>query len=772
MKENNSEAKLLTYDQAQALAQALNIKNFEDWKEFYKSEKYEAKLIPLYPELAYKEWKGWDEFLSVKSIETLYMQGVVKEEKTLSKRGRPAFIRMSYEEAREFLKNKNLTYNDWKEYCKTKPDFIPNDPYNYYRNNGWKGWNDFLGYEPTRSNYFLLNQKNKTDPYNERFGRNGQFVSYYKAKDFLKDKGLMQKDWDDYGKFLPNDIPKNPYNVYRNKGWINWYDFLSYEPKMANDFKTRTKLFPGFHFINYEGAKSWIEETKKEYPTLKLNETMWKEFKKPSFIPDYPEIVYIDKGWKGWDDFLGYASSIVQKNDAKKEKITTNDEVSKESFFKRLAKPFLNLLKNETLIIEPKESPKEKEDTSLEEASQRLVEPYFPRKQKEEQKELQDEMNEKLKQQLKDMKDDALQIDSHLMRHEIDDLAYPVAIEPELRTKLIKMFEHWSKFEPEQEKQLTNDLHDLLCRSPDNTKKDDESSNAPTYISEKGLKALLTLFDIKTYPEYMEFRNASPRKDEMPLIPHKHYNNWDGWMAFFNQQTEEKKVNVKVKSKPAKVNINVKKDDEIRTYQDLHPTANYLEQLCNKLKKEFSKEEYHSGNTYYYVSYEEAKKFAHTLSLKSSDEWNIIREDLPHFIPHYPDMEYKEFESWETFLGYKPKPSKPILPTHKKENKETLKPKEKLPPIKYTMNRDGTVSVLSKPPLKALENIDKLAKEHYTQFEKAKELVKKFKFQNEHEYKAYLFKPKDLPENPEQEFAKKGWVDWDDFLGLVKSEES
>jgi hypothetical protein len=226
IEQNTSNVKLLSFQQAKELAKALNIKSFEEWVEFYKSGKFESKLIPLYPEHVYSEWKSWDDFFNLKENEqTNEHQETLTSKTKKGVKNRKDFL--SYEEAKEYLKNKGLTFGDWREYCKNKPNFIPSDPYNQYRNTGWVDWYEFLNYKK-KEKLFIENEKeinSKTTPIKRKY------LSYEKAKEFLKDKGLKNCDWKEYSKTSPSFIPKNPYNVYRYKGWVNWQDFLSYTGK-------------------------------------------------------------------------------------------------------------------------------------------------------------------------------------------------------------------------------------------------------------------------------------------------------------------------------------------------------------------------------------------------------------------------------------------------------------------------------------------------------------------------------------------------------------
>ncbi len=59
-----------------------------------------------------------------------------------------------FEEAREFAHSLNLKGStEWKQYCKfgkdgiPRPNDIPSIPHLIYKNDGWKGYPDWLGYE-------------------------------------------------------------------------------------------------------------------------------------------------------------------------------------------------------------------------------------------------------------------------------------------------------------------------------------------------------------------------------------------------------------------------------------------------------------------------------------------------------------------------------------------------------------------------------------------------------------------------------------------------
>ena len=92
---------------------------------------------------------------------------------------------------------------------------------------------------------------------------------------------------------MPNDIPKSPNYVYKNKGWIGWTDWLGHEKIRKWRIKRKTLL-----------------EARNYARTLKLKKLIeWLNLSKsgqlPKDIPSKPNVRYKNDGWKGWADFLG-----------------------------------------------------------------------------------------------------------------------------------------------------------------------------------------------------------------------------------------------------------------------------------------------------------------------------------------------------------------------------------------------------------------------------------------------------------------------------------
>ena len=180
----------------------------------------------------------------------------------------------TYEEASDLVKK--LKIQTAKEFYKwTRTDSRPKDiPYNVqliYKNKGWISWGHFFG---------TGRQHNK------------DYREYNLAKKFVKKLKLKkQLDWINYTKKnrLPNDIPKYPQESYKNKGWVNWGDFLDHH-----------NVYHG-EYLSYEKSKKIVRKLKLQ---TKLEWYKYASTKKPVNIPYNPDRDL--KDWINWQDFLGY----------------------------------------------------------------------------------------------------------------------------------------------------------------------------------------------------------------------------------------------------------------------------------------------------------------------------------------------------------------------------------------------------------------------------------------------------------------------------------
>ena len=259
----------LPFKKARAFVHTLKLKNNKEWRKYCRGE-FKSKRpnnLPTNPAIFYKDkdWKGYGDWLGTGRGADRYKDF------------------LPYKEAREFVHTLKLkSAKEWASYCKgklkgkpKKPDNIPVTASRTYKDKGWKGYGDWLGIS---------------------------FLSYKEARAFvhtLKLKGI--KEWESYcrGELKnkpkkPNNIPRSPKTVYKDKGWKNIEDWTDYK---------------AYNFLSYKEARAFVH-------TLKLKgDNDWQKYKrgklkgkpkKPDNIPANPHLTYKDKGWKSTEDWTGY----------------------------------------------------------------------------------------------------------------------------------------------------------------------------------------------------------------------------------------------------------------------------------------------------------------------------------------------------------------------------------------------------------------------------------------------------------------------------------
>jgi hypothetical protein len=183
------------FEAARAFVHTLNLQTVASWKEFTRDSIFPEGL-PTNPAMAYKNkgWKTWGDWLGTNFV---------------ALRDRD-YIRFS--KARTYVRCLNLrSREEWKAWwAKNRPSNIPQNVAMVYRDDGWKGWGDFLG------NGFVANQCRIFRPFEQ-------------ARAFVRPLGIKsQSEWRRYAQSgsKPDDIPANPYTAYFDRGWTHWGDFL------------------------------------------------------------------------------------------------------------------------------------------------------------------------------------------------------------------------------------------------------------------------------------------------------------------------------------------------------------------------------------------------------------------------------------------------------------------------------------------------------------------------------------------------------------------
>ena len=181
---------------------------------------------------------------------------------------------LPFEEAREFIRR--LQIKSSSEFTKLwrqgkLPNNIPSKPRNTYKDEGFLSMPDFLGYDSLFQDWIPFHDARK-------------FVRLLKFKNEI--------EWEEYAKSTdkPKNIPRTPFNVYKNQGYVSMPDFLGYESKFQD-------------WLEYEEAETFVRN-------LNLSSTSeWRKYtKSPNFnlrIPKAPNNHYVNKGWISFGTFLG-----------------------------------------------------------------------------------------------------------------------------------------------------------------------------------------------------------------------------------------------------------------------------------------------------------------------------------------------------------------------------------------------------------------------------------------------------------------------------------
>jgi very-short-patch-repair endonuclease len=209
------------YEDLKNLVKSLEIKSKDDYIAKYKTLISYGLKAPLNPRTFYgiEIWENWSAFLNKplhkKNHYKIYYSYLDCKNIIQSKR---------IKSKTDFAKNiKNIIHYDIR---------IPYNPYIIYKSE-WESWGEFLGTGT------IQNMLKDWVPFEE--ARN-----WARKLDFK-----MTKEWRymELSK-LPEGIPTHPDRSYKNKGWVDWYDWLgidkrtkiSYGEKKIYDFLTENGI--------------------------------------------------------------------------------------------------------------------------------------------------------------------------------------------------------------------------------------------------------------------------------------------------------------------------------------------------------------------------------------------------------------------------------------------------------------------------------------------------------------------------------------------------
>jgi len=132
------------FEEAREFARELGLAGQIEWRHYCKGELdgYEPKPedIPANPQQTYKQYINLADWLGTENIRRGVNQSVEE-------------VWLPYNEAQKFVHALGLSsFEEWKEYINEKfenlesrPFNLPKSPYYVYKDNGWKGWEQWLG---------------------------------------------------------------------------------------------------------------------------------------------------------------------------------------------------------------------------------------------------------------------------------------------------------------------------------------------------------------------------------------------------------------------------------------------------------------------------------------------------------------------------------------------------------------------------------------------------------------------------------------------------
>ena len=253
----------LPFSKARDSARSSGITSIREWKKIAKEKRLPVG-VPTHPEQVYRKegWISWPDWLGT-TIKKIW----------------------DFEKARDYVRRLNIKrVETWREYCKSgkKPEEIPSNPDRTYKNEGWKGWPNFLG---TKT---IATQKRLFRPFNE-------------AREYARSLKLPdQKSWKNYIKKenFPLDIPKYPNEVYKEE-WISWPNFLG----------TKTITYKDRKYLPFEQAR---EEVRKLGLKSATYYHKYHNKNRPKLLPYHPKRIYKSQEWQSWGDFLGTGTEASQ----------------------------------------------------------------------------------------------------------------------------------------------------------------------------------------------------------------------------------------------------------------------------------------------------------------------------------------------------------------------------------------------------------------------------------------------------------------------------
>jgi superfamily II DNA or RNA helicase len=272
-----------SFCEARAFVRELKLKSITEWFAFCRGDMPDKggrpSDISANPQRTYadKGWSGYGDWLGTGRIATFL------------KKYRP------FHEARAFARKLKLkSATEWQAFCRGAkprlgrlPEDIPFKPAKRYADKGWRSWGDWLGTGTTAT----YSRKYRS------FREARKFAHKLKLKSLTEWYAFCKGQMPHKGR-LPADIPISPRHIYAGKGFSGYGDWLG-TGRIADQLKEYRPFPKARAFarnLKLKSSTEWFAYAQGRMPRLG---------RLPADIPALPRQTYLDKGWKGFGDWLG-----------------------------------------------------------------------------------------------------------------------------------------------------------------------------------------------------------------------------------------------------------------------------------------------------------------------------------------------------------------------------------------------------------------------------------------------------------------------------------
>lgn len=218
---HNKNRKFYSFKECREISRGLGIISLKHWHIWSKLNN--DNRIPSTPNQVYKdEWISWTDWLGNNNIG----KNIIKEN----------FL--AFDDARKYVHSLNIkNQSEWNKLI--KPVNIPSMPHRTYKKQ-WKGYGDWLGTGVIATQDRI-------------------YISFEAARLYIRSlelNGIYEFNELCRSDLIPVDIPKTPNVVYKELGWIDYYDFLGCEPTISKG-ELKIRNFLECNKINFVTQKSF-----------------------------------------------------------------------------------------------------------------------------------------------------------------------------------------------------------------------------------------------------------------------------------------------------------------------------------------------------------------------------------------------------------------------------------------------------------------------------------------------------------------------------------